>query len=81
MFGRAMCFVCLVEVWTLDVWWSYVLCMFSGGMGFGCLDGTMDLGCLVELWDLTVWFSKNKMGDNKEGAEIVYYNGPHTQHQ
>jgi hypothetical protein len=33
MFGGAMCFGCLVELWALDVWWSYVLWMFGGAMG------------------------------------------------
>ena len=74
MFSGAMGFGCLVELWALDVWWSYGLCMCSGAMGFGCLmgyvlwmfGGGMGLGCLVELWALEVWFSRNKMGDNRE---------------
>jgi hypothetical protein len=37
MFGAAMSFGCLVELWALDVWCSYVLWMFGGAMGFGCL--------------------------------------------
>jgi hypothetical protein len=41
-------FGCLVELWALDVWWSYELWMFGGAMGFGCL---------VELWALDVWWS------------------------
>jgi hypothetical protein len=37
MFGGAMGFGYLVELWVLDIWWSYGLWMFSGAMGFGCL--------------------------------------------
>jgi hypothetical protein len=37
MFGGAMGLGCLVELWDLDVWWSYVLWMFGGAMGLGCL--------------------------------------------
>ena len=36
---------------------------------------------MIELWAVDVLFVKNKMGDNREGAEIVHYNGSHTQHQ
>ena len=43
--------------------------------------GAMGLGCLVELWALEVLLSRNKMWDNREGAEIVHYNGSHSQHQ
>jgi hypothetical protein len=46
----------LVELWALDVWWSYELWMFGGAMGFGCLvelwaldvGGAMGFECLVE---------------------------------
>jgi hypothetical protein len=41
MFSEPMGSECLVELWALDVWWSYGLWMFSGAMGFGYL---------VELW-------------------------------
>jgi hypothetical protein len=37
MFGGALGFGCLVELWVLDIWWSYGLWMLSGAMGFGCL--------------------------------------------
>ena len=30
-----MGFGCLVELWVLDVWWSYGPLMFGGAMGFG----------------------------------------------
>ena len=40
-----MGFGCLVELWALDVWWSYGLFMLGRAMGFGCL---------VELWALNV---------------------------
>jgi hypothetical protein len=43
MVSEVMSSECLVELWVLNVWWSYGLWMFSGAMGFGCL---------VELWDL-----------------------------
>ena len=72
MLSGAMAFGSLVELWALDVWCSCVIWMFGGAMS---------LGCLVKLWALEVWFSRNKMGDNKEGVEIVHYNGSHTQHQ
>ena len=72
MLSEAMSFACLVELWVLDIWWSYGLWIFSGAMG---------LGCLVELWALEVWFSRNKMVDNRERADIVHYNRSHTQHQ
>ena len=45
MFSEAMSSECLVELWVLNVWWSYGLWMFSGAMGFGYL---------VELWALDV---------------------------
>jgi hypothetical protein len=45
MLSGAMDFECLVELWVLDVWWSYGLWEFSGAIGFGCL---------VELWALDV---------------------------
>ena len=38
---------CLVEVWGLNIWWSYGLWMFSEAMGFGYL---------VELWALNVYW-------------------------
>jgi hypothetical protein len=47
MFGGAMGFGCLVELWPLDVWWSYRPWMFGGAMCFGCLVG---------LWALDVWW-------------------------
>jgi hypothetical protein len=37
MFGGAMSFGCLVEIWALDVWWSYGLWNCGGAMGFECL--------------------------------------------
>ena len=45
-----------MELWALDVWWSYELWMFGGVMGFGCLvelwaldvGGAMGFECLVE---------------------------------
>ena len=48
MFSGAMDFACLVEIWALDVWWSYGFCMRSEAMIFECL---------VELWALNVWWS------------------------
>ena len=72
MISGAMDFECLVELWVVDIWWSYGLWMFSGAMG---------LGCLVEIWALEVWFSRNKRVDNRERAEIIHYNRSHTQHQ
>jgi hypothetical protein len=72
MFGGAMSFGCLVELWALDVWWSYGPWIFGGAMG---------VGCLVELWALEILLSRNKMGENREGAEIVHYIRSHTQHQ
>ena len=72
MLSGAMGLECLVELWVVDIWWRYGLWKFIGAMG---------LECLVELWALEVWFSRNKRVDNREGAEIVHYNGSHTQHQ
>jgi hypothetical protein len=37
MFSGAMGFGCLVELWALDVWWSYWPWMFGGAMGFESL--------------------------------------------
>ena len=63
MFSGAMGLRCLVELWVLDIWWSYGFWIFGGAMGFGFL---------VELWALDVWFSRNKRVDNR-GAKIVHH--------
>jgi hypothetical protein len=65
MFSGAMGFGCLVELWALDVLWSYWPWMFGGAMGLGfwwnygrwMFGGAMCLGYLVELWALDVWWS------------------------
>ena len=58
-----MGFGCLVELWNLDVWCSYRLCMFGGAMSFGYVwwsygiwmfGGAMGFVCLVELCALDV---------------------------
>jgi hypothetical protein len=48
MFSEPMGSECLVELWALNVWWSYGLWMFSGAMGFGYL---------VELWAVDAYWS------------------------
>ena len=50
MFSEAMNSECLVELWGLNIWWSY---------GFGCL---VELWVLDIWWSYGLWMLSGAMG-------------------